>query len=52
MSLLKKTAHLFSVIFANDTKEREFWPRNFSSPQAGIGPLASEASALTTELPC
>ena len=45
--------HLSSVIPANDTRESVFGLRNFPHRGRGSnrGPLASEASALTTELP-
>ena len=43
---IQRTAHLFSVIPANDTKESMFGHQNVSSPAAGIKPdnLAPEAS--------
>ena len=43
------TAHLFSVIPANDTKESMFGHQNVSSPAAGIKPdiQAPEASMCT-----
>ena len=45
---------LSSVIPANDTRESVFGLRNFPHPKLGsnLGPLAPEASALTTELQC
>ena len=45
--------HLSSVIPANDTRESVFGLRNFPRRERGLnlGPLAPEASALTTELP-
>ena len=43
---IQRKAHLFSVIPANDTKERMFGHQNISSPAAGIKSdnLAAEAS--------
>ena len=43
---IQRTAHLFSVIPANDTKESMFGHQNFSSPAVGIKPynLAPKAS--------
>ena len=43
---IQRTAHLFSVIPVNDTKESMFGHQNVSSPVAGIKPnnLAAEAS--------
>ena len=43
---IQRTAHLFSVIPANDAKESMFGHQNVSSPAAGIKPdnLAAEAS--------
>ena len=43
---IQRTAHLFSVITANDTKESIFGHQNVSSPSAGIKSdnLAAEAS--------
>ena len=43
---IQRTAHLFSVIPANNTKESMFGHQNVSSPAAGIKPvnLAPEAS--------
>ena len=52
---IQRTAHLFSVIPATDTKESMFRHQNVSSPATEIKPdiLAPEASiALTTRLPC
>ena len=46
----QRTAHLFSVIPANDTKESMFKHWNFSG-NLGVEPLAPEASVLATELP-
>ena len=46
---IRRTAHLFSVVPTNDTKESMFGHRNVSG--SNLGPLAPEASALTTELP-
>ena len=45
--------HLSNVIPANDTRESVFGLRNFPRRERGsnLGPLAPEASALTTELP-
>ena len=45
--------HLSSVIPANDTRESVFGLQNFPRRERGsnLGPLAPEASALTTELP-
>ena len=45
-------AHLSSVFPANDTKEIVICDRNFPSREQGlnVGPLAPEASALTSEL--
>ena len=45
--------HLSSVIHANDTRESVFGHQNFPRSKRGskLRPLASEASALTTELP-
>ena len=42
---IQRTAHLFSVIPPNDTKENMFGHQNVSSPAAGIKPdiLAPEA---------
>ena len=51
---IRRTAHLSSVIPANDTKESIVGHRNFFSPAAGIEPMTSSTkgalSALTTEL--
>ena len=49
----QRTMHLSSVIPANDTRESVFGLRNFPRRKWGsnLGPLAPEASALTTELP-
>ena len=46
---IQRTAHLFSVIPTNDTKESMFGHQNVSSPAAGIKPdiLAPEASMCT-----
>ena len=43
---IQRTAHLFSAIPANDTKESMFGHQNVSSPAAGTKPdnLAPEAS--------
>ena len=43
---MQRTAHLFSDIPANDTKESKIGHQNVSSPAAGIKPgnLAPEAS--------
>ena len=48
----QRTAHLFSAIPANDTKESMFRHWNFSSrgSNLGVGPLAPEASVPATEL--
>ena len=50
---IRRTMHLSSVIPANDTRESVFGLRNFPRRERGsnLGPLAPEASALTTELP-
>ena len=47
-----RMAHCFHVIPANDTKGSVFGPQNFPHRRRGLnpGPLAPEASALTTEL--
>ena len=46
---IQRTAHLFSVIPTNETKESMFGHQNVSSPAAGIKPdiLAPEASMCT-----
>ena len=45
---IQRTAHLFSIILANDTKESMFGHQDVSSPAAGIKPenLAPEASSM------
>ena len=50
---IRRTMHLSSVIPANDTKESVFGLQNFPRRKWGsnLGPLAPEASAITTELP-
>ena len=50
---IRRTMHLSSVIPANNTRESVFGLRNFPRRERGsnLGPLAPEASALTTELP-
>ena len=50
---IRRTMHLSSVIPANDTRESVFGHRNLPRSERGsnLGPLAPEASALTTELP-
>ena len=50
---IQRTVHLSRVIPANYTRESVFGLRNFPRREQGLnlGPLAPEASALTTELP-
>ena len=52
--LVQRTAHLSSVIPANDTRESLFGHRNVLRREQGknLEPLTPEANALTTELPC
>ena len=51
---IRRTAHLLSSIIPdNDTREIVFGHRNYPPRERGLnlGPLAPEASALTTGLP-
>ena len=49
---IRRTAHLFSVILANDTKESMFGHRNFSSPAAGMEPMTSSTEDQCFNHPC
>ena len=43
------TAHLFSVIPTNDTKESTFGHQNFSLPATGIEPMTSSTKGQCAE---
>ena len=49
---IQRTAHLFNVIPANDTKKSMFGHQNVSLPAAGVKPDNLASEALTTRLPC